>query len=131
MMPTIKSTTLKGKITPITNYAPYVYAVDYFKKVYLYGIKKYIINDGATIIFWDDDTKTVSKRHEEDEFDKELGFLFAYFYKKSGLSKSATRRVIDTIKYDKIKVFLFEFFVNNTKQTYSQARGYLKNLKVS
>ena len=77
-------------------------------------IKKYIINDGATIIFWSDGTKTVSKRHKDDEFDKELGFLFAYYYKKCGLSNASRKRVINSIDYSHIKTFLFEFYVNDT-----------------
>ena len=40
-------------------------------------LDKYIINENATILFWSDNTKTISKRHEDDKFDKELGFLFA------------------------------------------------------
>ena len=93
-------------------------------------MQKYIINDGATIIFWSDDSKTISKRDEKDKFDKELGFLFAYFYKKFNGSKASMKRVIDTIDYKKIKTFLFEFYVNDSKKTAEQARSYLKNLVV-
>lgn len=93
-------------------------------------IEKYIINDGATIIFWDDDTKTISKRHKEDKFDKELGFLFAYFYKKWGDNKSAKKRLIDSIDYKKIKIFLFEFYCKDSGKTTEQAKKYLNNLKV-
>ena len=49
---------------------------------------RYIINDGATILFWSDGTKTIVKRSKEDEYNKILGFLWAYFQKTSGLSKS-------------------------------------------
>lgn len=93
-------------------------------------IERYIINDGATIIFWDDDTKTISKRHKEDKFDKELGFLFAYFYKKWGDNKLARKRVIDSIDYKKIKTFLFEFYCKDSNKTSEQARKYLENLVV-
>ncbi len=93
-------------------------------------IERYIINDGATIIFWDDDTKTISKRHKEDKFDKELGFLFAYFYKKWGDNKSAKKRIIDSIDYKKIKTFLFEFYCKDTNKTSQQAKKYLANLEV-
>lgn len=94
------------------------------------SIKKYIINDGATIIFWSDNTKTVSKRHKDDVFDKELGFLFAYYYKKCGLSNASRKRVINSIDYAHIKTFLFEMFVKYSGKTPEQARKYLKNLKV-
>lgn len=93
-------------------------------------IEKYIINENATIIFWDDDTKTISKRHKDDKFDKELGFLFAYFYKKYEGSKASRKRIIDCIDYKKIKTFLFEFYVQDSELTYEQARKFLKNLKV-
>ena len=94
-------------------------------------IQRYIINEGATIIFWNDGTKTISKRHKEDKFDKEIGFLFAYFYKKYKGSKASRKRVIDSIDYKKIKTFLFEFYVNDIgEDDYEKARKYLSNLKV-
>lgn len=93
-------------------------------------IEKYIINDGATILFWNDDTKTISKRSKKDKFDKEIGFLFAYFYKKYNGSKASMKRVIDTIDYKKIKTFLFEFYVNDSGQEPEKARKFLSNLKV-
>ena len=95
------------------------------------SIEKYIINDGATIIFWNDGTKTISKREPNDKFDKELGFLFAYYYKKCGLSRAARKRVIDCIDYSHIKTFLFEMIVKYSKMTPEKARSYLKGLKVS
>jgi len=103
----------------------------YFYKEYDMGIKKYIINKNATIIFWDDDTKTISKRHQEDKFDKELGFLFAYYYKKCGLTNAARKRLLDCIDYSKIKTLLFEMFVKYSDKNPDQARSYLKNLKLS
>lgn len=93
-------------------------------------IERYIINDGATIIFWYDGTKTISKRHKEDKFDKEIGFLFAYFYKKWGDNKSAQKRVINSIDYKNIKTFLFEFYVRDSGKTTEQAKKYLANLVV-
>ena len=93
-------------------------------------VDRYIINENATILFWDDDTKTISKKHKEDKFDKELGFLFAYFYKKYKGSKASRKRVIDAINYKNIKTFLFEFYVNDSEKTYDEARKYLSNLKV-
>lgn len=50
--------------------------------------KKYIINKGATILFWGDGTKTVVKRAKDDEYNKIMGFLWAYFQKTSGLSRT-------------------------------------------
>ena len=95
-------------------------------------IKKYIINEHVAVIIWSDDTKTISYRNEEDNFDKELGFLFAYFYKRWGQSKAATKRVINSIDYNNIKTFLFEFFARDNRDilSYEKARKYLNNLKV-
>ena len=56
--------------------------------------KKYIINKNATILFWDDGTKTVVKRSQNDEYNKILGFLWAYFHKTSGLSKTKANKYI-------------------------------------
>ena len=94
-------------------------------------IEKYIINENATIIFWDDDTKTISKRDKDDEFDKELGFLYAYFYKKYKGTKASMKRVLNCVDFKNIKTFLFEFYVIDSEQTAEQARKYLKNLEVA
>lgn len=103
-----------------------------FKMVADKEVDRYIINDGATIIFWNDGSKTISKRDKKDKFDKELGFLFAYFYGKYKGSKASMKRVLDTIDYKKIKTFLFEFYVNNSENSdYEKARKYLSNLDVA
>lgn len=94
-------------------------------------MQKYIINEGATIIFWKDGSKTVSKRDKNDKFDKELGFLFAYFYKFFKGSKASRKRVIDCVEYKNIKTFLFEFYVNHSGKTAEQAKKYLQNLEVA
>ena len=118
----------------LTQYTPYT--ISYGKNLYKTGnlelllIKKYIINENATILFWADGTKTISKRQEGDKFDKELGFLFAYFYKMWGNNKSAIKRVIKTIKEEDIKTFLFEFFAKDIHITTEEARKYLNNLQV-
>lgn len=39
------------------------------------GIKKVIFNDPATIVIWEDDTKTVAKCHGDDVYDKTTGLL--------------------------------------------------------
>ena len=59
--------------------------------------KKVIINKGATIIIWKDDTKTIVKKSPDDEFNAELSFLRAYFLKASGLSRNKANKYIDKI----------------------------------
>lgn len=56
------------------------------------GIKKVLFNTPATIILWNDGTKTVSKCHNE-EFDKEKGFAMAVAKKIVG-------------SYAKMKIFI-------------------------
>lgn len=119
-----------AKLGTDNNYAPIPICSIGFNLEIKYEIERYIINDGATIIFWSDGTKTISKRHKEDKFDKEIGFLFAYFYKKWGDNKSAQKRVINSIDYKNIKTFLFEFYVKDSGKTTEQARKYLANLIV-
>lgn len=53
-----------------------------------YGLKKYIpkqviFNNPATIIMWEDGTKTIVKCYNE-EFDEEKGFAMAYLKKVFG-----------------------------------------------
>ena len=58
---------------------------DAFYVIYrkVYGIKKVIFNDPATIVFWNDGTKTVVKAHDE-EFDPEKGLAMAISKKLLG-----------------------------------------------
>ena len=109
-----------------------VFPSDFMFKPFGYKaeIERYIINENATILFWDDNTKTISKRHKEDEFDKELGFLLAYYYKRCGLSNNARKKVLDCIDYKNLKTFLFWMYVKEEKTTPEKARKYLASLKV-
>ena len=47
-------------------------------------IKNVIFNDPATIVFWEDETKTVVKCHDGDEFDPEKGLAMAIAKKAYG-----------------------------------------------
>lgn len=59
--------------------------------------QKYIINNNATILFWNDGSKTIVKRAKEDEYNKILGFLWAYFQKTSGLSKTKVNKYLKNL----------------------------------
>lgn len=50
-------------------------------------IKRVIFNDPATIIFWDDGTKTVAKCCDGDKYDAEKGFCIAYLKKTLGVEQ--------------------------------------------
>ena len=49
-----------------------------------FGIKKVIFNNPATIVLWEDGTKTVVKVHEDDVYDPEKGLAMAISKKALG-----------------------------------------------
>ena len=59
--------------------------------------RRYIINKNATILFWNDNTKTIVKRSKEDEHNPRLAFLTAYFQKHSGLSKNKANKYLNSL----------------------------------
>lgn len=66
-------------------------AFDPFRKTKSrYGIKKVIFNDPATIVYWEDGSKTVVKCQEEDTFDKEKGLAMAISKRALGTNKSGS-----------------------------------------
>lgn len=67
------------------------------KEVNLKIPKRYIINKEATILFWKDNTKTVVRRSANDEYNKRLAFLTAYFQKHCGLSKTKANEYLDSL----------------------------------
>lgn len=94
--------------------------------------KKYIINKGATILFWEDGTKTVVKRAKDDEYNKIMGFLWAYFQKTSGLSRTKANEYLrGLVDADDLKAIEFikngelSNLMSNTAEAISDA---LKNI---
>ena len=63
--------------------------------------KRYILNENAAILFWDDlgNNKTIVKRTKKDKPDARIAFLTAYFQKHSGLSKNKANRYLDNLKF--------------------------------
>lgn len=55
-----------------------------YKPAFLAQIENVIFNDPATIVFWSDDTKTVVKAQDGEEFDPEKGLAMAITKKKLG-----------------------------------------------
>ena len=74
------------------------FGIDDSKKVPM--PKKYIINHGATVLIWDNGEKTVVKRCEEDEFNKRLGFLTAFFQHYSGMSKNKANKFLAELEVE-------------------------------
>jgi ABC-type Fe3+-hydroxamate transport system substrate-binding protein len=67
--------------------------------------KKVIFNNPATIVFWDDGSKTVSKASKDDEFDKMKGFLTCYYKKISNTSNSQFGKMYD--KFNNMEEVIF------------------------
>jgi len=64
----------KGLSGTITTAAPTTFS---FSMDYRHQIKKVIFNDPATIIFWEDGSKTIVKCQPNDKYDKMTGFAMA------------------------------------------------------
>lgn len=64
------------------------------KTVPTYAVKKIIYNPPATIVFWEDGSKTVVKCSQYDEYDPYFGFLAALAKKVYG-NPSRVRKIVD------------------------------------
>ena len=58
------------------------------------NIRKVVFNDPATIVYWDDNTKTVVKCQKGDVFDKEKGLALCYMKKALGNKSSAFNKIL-------------------------------------
>lgn len=67
------------------------------------GIKNIIFNGPATIIFWNDNTKTIVKCGEGDVFDPEKGIAMAVMKRALGTNES------DSNYLDKVRKYLNEY----------------------
>lgn len=60
--------------------------------------KKVIFNNPATIVIWEDNTKTIVKCNKNDKFKKKAGYLMAYFQKTSGMTKHQCSKFLKELK---------------------------------
>lgn len=74
------------------------------------NIKKVIFNRPATIVLWDDNTKTVAKCSENDKFDPEKG-LMACITKKALGNKGNY--------YNTIRKYIGEYYIKNHSDKYT------------
>ena len=80
----------EGRIMGIQTVEPRLSYTDYSRYYktattnYIPEIKNIIFNDPATIVFWEDGTKTVVKCQDGDEFDPEKGLAMAIVKKAYG-----------------------------------------------
>lgn len=98
--------------------------------------ENYIINDRATVLFWKDGTKTIVRRAKEDEYNKKIGFLWAYFQKNSGLSKTKANEYLDNLiddpgKIYRIKkgIYFSDIYNDNVRLTYHNASEIAKSME--
>ena len=56
-------------------------------------VKRVLFNYPATIIFWEDGTKTVVKCQDGDVFDREKGFVMAYLKKMLGNDNTFNKEI--------------------------------------
>ena len=129
------SITIKGICNPVIGYSFIEYTAGDCKR-YLEHMKRYIINDKAVIIFWKNGEKTIAKCDGEDKFDKELGFMIAFYrymmtyVNRYGYSKTEIKKVFECINNEKLKDYLFIYFNKATFQNTEKTRRFLSELKV-
>lgn len=114
-------------------YATVTGVVDYFdlKNIQNKGIlpERYIINHNATILFWNDGTKTIVKKAKDDDYNKKLGFLWAYFQKMSGLSKTKANEYLENLSDDSEKNLKFDCNMSDIHSFDHTVRLAFENIK--
>ena len=65
--------------------------------------KHYIINENATILFWDNGEKTIVKKCAEDEFNPRLAYLTAFFQHYVDISKNKANKYLASLQVEEIK----------------------------
>ena len=79
-----ENTMEKSVIEWLSTWYEFEVVEDYDKKITNVEIKRVIFNEPATIILWNDGTKSVVKCQNYEPFDKEKGFALAYLKKLLG-----------------------------------------------
>lgn len=74
-----------------------------YKEKPLPKIKKAIFNPPATIIIWDDNTKSVVQCQNGEPFDPEKGFALAYLKKLLGNKNEFNKEIHKWVKYEEPK----------------------------
>lgn len=60
--------------------------------------ERYIVNENATILFYPNGEKVVVKKSADDEFDAEKSFLWAYFLRNSGMTRTQANKYLRNVK---------------------------------
>lgn len=67
-------------------------------------VKKVVFNPPATIIIWNDGSKSVVKAQNGEPFDPEKGFVMAYLKKLLGNDNTFNKEITKWVKYEEPKV---------------------------
>ncbi len=70
---------------------------DINKPEYLANIARIVRNKETTVIFWEDDTKTIVKLGENQTDSPEMAILWAFFEKNSGLTKTQAHKIMSKL----------------------------------
>ena len=62
--------------------------------------ERYIINQNATILFWENGEKTVVKRANDDTFNPRLAYLTAFFQHYCGMTKNKANKFLATLEVE-------------------------------
>lgn len=62
-------------------------------ELYMFEVKRVIFSEPATVVFWDDGTKSVVKCQNGEEFDREKGFVMAYLKKLLGNDNTFNKEI--------------------------------------
>lgn len=93
--------------------------------------ERYIINEHVCVCHWKDGTVTKSYKHEQDKFNKKIGFLLCYFrHVTANKSNNKRKKILSWIKFECLEECLFDMFVEKTGMTFKQAEAYIRDLKV-
>ena len=65
--------------------------------------ERYIINENATILFWQNGEKTIVKRCADDDFNPRLAFLTAFWQHYCGMSKNKANKYLANLQVEEVK----------------------------
>lgn len=83
-------------------------------------VKKVVFNPPATIILWNDGSKSVVKAQNDEPFDPEKGFVMAYLKKLLGNDNTFNKEIAKWVKWEEPKMPKATFIPNNKPLTTEQ-----------
>lgn len=84
---------------------PYLSYDKWYSEAHKFKVKRVMINGPATIVFWEDGTKTVAKCLPEDKFDFEKGIALCFMKKAT---KESCVKIFEDARKDNLKNLMGE-----------------------